>query len=86
MTRDNKFSIENLLQAFRESLAGLSLSEREHARDAFLAMLLFEKEVNKGKPGQNFESLSPEERELIRKLAENTELLWRLGNADFLDQ
>lgn len=78
--------ITSIIKKVKDQSQSLSGNERELLRDELLAFLLFS-EFMTGKDrdernAQNFSDLSAKEKDLIRKLAEKTDLLYRLMDRD----
>ena len=79
-----KENTSRIIENIKSAVNGLNSDERENLRDHLLAYLLF------GEPSQekdqteneNLKGISEHERALIRKLAADTEALWRAMNRD----
>jgi hypothetical protein len=72
-------AIKEILETLRNRTDDLSSEEQEMLRDELLSMMLFSEFSAGEKPIENnLDGLSEEEKELIRKLARDTETLYRI--------
>lgn len=78
--------ITSIIKKVKDQSQSLSGNERELLRDELLAFLLFSEFMTGNdrdeRNAQNFSDLSAKEKDLIRKLAEKTDLLYRLMDRD----
>ena len=69
----NIFTLEQSIQTIKELFNSLSPTEKEQFRDELLSWLLFD-----GKCRNNLKGLSEKDKELIERLAKQTERLYWL--------
>lgn len=79
-----KAKAQNILKELKSQVNNLSVEEQEKFRDNLLAYLLFgDQNSNAALPGkETLKGISEEERNLIRKLASQTEELFRTMNGE----
>jgi hypothetical protein len=77
---------EQVINEMKSITDGLTPEEKEAVRDQLIAYLLFSHHTSftptGGQNNSHVQGLTEEERELIRKIAEQTEKLHRLMNQD----
>jgi hypothetical protein len=77
-------TIRQIMDTLRAAKDDLTPSEQEQLRSELLAMALFDRQTGKRYPTENTSSgkggLTEQEMELIRMLARQTDLLWRIEN------
>lgn len=84
---ENNNKISGIIDLVKGKTEGLSTEEKELLRDELLAYLLFSEYTNSTNQHSSAQlqhgTLSEVERSLIRKLAEKTELLYKLMDKKF---
>ena len=77
---------EEVISNIKSITEGLTPEERESVRDQLIAFLLFSSDLRMTQindpQAQRIQGLTEEERDLIRKIAEQTEKLHRMMNSD----
>ncbi len=78
-----KQNTTQIIENIKSTVNGLNPAEKENFRDHLLAYLLFgEQTPEPGPENENLKGLTASERALIRKLAAETEALYRAMNRD----
>jgi hypothetical protein len=84
-----KSTVKDIIQLLNGESTSLNAKEREQLRDELLAMLLFSEFRKNPNPAaqthSNFRELKKAERDLIKKLADQTDALYKLSRTGDID-